>query len=303
MTRALQRACRAAGRRPPRCGPRRPSGPTSCTPGRESISRASAAAWRGRADRRALRPDLQPAARGPVADVELEADPHRLRRGRGGATRSGRGARRVDHQHRRGVGLLGRQPAELRERERGRRSGSRRTRSSKPRLGQPQRLGQRVGEEPPEAGVARQDALEQRRGSAATCWRPGSACPRARRSMSAPLRHIASRSTSANGASTRRQSRARSRSWSSPCGRAALLAVATARPSSEPTRRCKRRVSEPAMLREVGNCPAPSRHSRVLRPRWPGNGEPKWRERVLAGANHRSACSATPSARARQLTP
>ena len=51
-------------------------------------------------------------------------------------------------------------------------------RGRRSRAREPQRLRQRVGQEAPEARVAREDPLEQRRGSAATCSRPGSACPR-----------------------------------------------------------------------------------------------------------------------------
>ena len=79
---------------------------------------------------------------------------------------------------------------------------------------QPQRLVERERHEPAEALVAREDALEHRPRSARTCWPRGSACPTERASISAALDHIASRSTSANGASW--PSKMRSRRASGP---------------------------------------------------------------------------------------
>ena len=117
----------------------------------------------GRADRGALRPDLDPPAERPPADVELDADAHR----RAARARAGRRRldqvemrRRVDHHRGRAVGLGLGQPRERAERGAvGRRVGAHEV--LEPLVGEPQALGEREGQKPLEAGVAREDAGEQ----------------------------------------------------------------------------------------------------------------------------------------------
>ena len=174
-------ACRAAGRRGPRCGPRRPSArraarrgatrsPAPAPPPGAACGSVSASARSSAARRRSSSRRPAPSRRGwtsrPAAD----------------SIRS-RCAGAVHHQDGRGVRLLGREPRELGDR----RAIGRRVSDDEiveALLGEPQRLGQRVGEQPAEARRPREDPLEQRPGSGPTCSRPGSACPAARRSMS-----------------------------------------------------------------------------------------------------------------------
>ena len=149
-----------------------------------------------RADRRALGADLQPAAERPPVDVELDRDPDRMLTGARGVLDQVEMLDRVGHQYRRPAPRAvpaRRSPCGRRSdmRSRGRRS--RAAPATATPAGCRSEGRDSRGREPGSAPA---------RAVSAPTWRPrGSAFRAARRSMSSEFAHIASRSTSANGAS------------------------------------------------------------------------------------------------------
>ena len=159
-SRAPVAACPAAGHPHLRCGPRSPSGPPARGPGRRTISRAMATACSGVRMEERLGPDLHPAAREVEAQVELDADPHRIRVARAPAPAiSSRWSIESTI-------TIGRPSSSSRASSRQRRAIGGRVRQQQVAeavVVQPQRLVQRVRHQPAKALVPGQDPLQDGR--------------------------------------------------------------------------------------------------------------------------------------------
>ena len=288
-------ACRAAGRRGRRCGPRRPSGRPASAAGARRISRANAAACCGVRIGERFGPDLHPAAQRPPAHVQLHRDPDRTVAGAGGAPRSGRGARPSRPSARAPCRALVGEPRELGDRGAVRgRIADHEVVEAVPAPATATRAGCRSAA--PGSPGRGPGSAPARAGSAPTSTPPGSACRR-RAGACRP-----SWPTSRRGRRARTEPRCprwrapTARNHSEKPGGVTVVAIDLSLP-------CRARpAGPPREPPQICGKLLESRAAESLSRQATGAGDPGGGRRP-SGANRRLMRSATPSVRARQLTP